>query len=93
MDDTISLVAWAYKGVLGGATVLIGYFTKNLLDDMKDSKIQLRQAQNDIAAHKLHVSETYAKDATIQQSLARVHDRMDEGFKELRNELRTINKK
>ena len=65
---------------------IITYFLKAVMGDVKETR-------EGLAAHKLHVSETYAKDATTQASLARIHDRIDEVGGDIKDILKAVGKK
>ncbi len=86
MDDTliIALLKWIGAGVLA----TIGWIGKGMWTDVKELKKDSSDCALRLEMFKTHVSEHYAKDASVQQSLARIHDRMDSGFKEIREALR-----
>lgn len=60
-----------------------------------DEKLEHHSEQHahctlELSNFKTHVSENYAKETNMQQSLARIHDRIDTGFEELRTDIKTI---
>jgi len=65
-----------YEAIIGGCIMVIGFFAAKKIND-NDAAIQ--KTAGELAAHKLHVADTYEKAETTQASLARVHDRIDEG--------------
>jgi hypothetical protein len=75
-DDT--WLDWAFKSLVGLLFIIGGYLGQGVKSDVRE--LQKNQAQADLAlaAYKLEVERTFAKDTSVQTSLARIHDRMDE---------------
>ncbi len=85
------------KSGLAVAMAIIGFFTKRTMDDLKENITKTNNIELDHANYKTHVSENYAKDATVQSSLTRIHDRIDEvgstverGMKDIRDDIKKI---
>lgn len=72
MDDGFISTILAGAGTL--MLTVTGYFNHriNKVNDKADDNVK------ELDKHKLHVSETYAKEMTMQQSLGRLHDRIDD---------------
>jgi hypothetical protein len=101
MEADPDIVGWSWKIGFLSALGLLRFFTKreiNKVDEgFRDMKTRVANAEEknhanelNLSNFKTHVSETYAKEATMQQSLARIHDRMDEGFTELREDIKNL---
>lgn len=70
MDAEASFFEWGFKGTV---TILLGigaWCWKSLVGDVKS-------LEKDYTNYKLHVTETYAKDTTLQSTLERLHGRID----------------
>lgn len=88
MDDSIMVVALKWLG--GGALAAFGWVGKGMYADIKELKKNDADCKLDLKDFKLHVSENYAKDSTIQTSLARVYEVMEHGFKDQREYLKDM---
>jgi hypothetical protein len=83
--DDIGWLEWAFKSVVGVTIALLGYFGLGLKNDIEGvrSGVQgLSDSQNKsalaLAAYMLEVERTFAKETSVQSSLSRLHDRLDE---------------
>ena len=69
-------------GLIGGGLSLCatvgGYLLKSHNDRIKDIEIKQNAADKDLASHKLDSERRYAREETLQSSLARIHTRLDE---------------
>lgn len=96
--QVIGILWKAGLAVMGIGGVIIGFFTKraikevdNLSENVKKlekseaaCKLDIANFRTEVSDYKTHVSENYAKDATIQHSLERVYAVMAQGFKDQR---------
>ncbi len=75
MDDNI---LWkALLGLLAVVTAMISFASKKLIGDVEALKKSDAECKLDLANFKTEVATNYAKDATVQSSLSRIHDRID----------------
>jgi hypothetical protein len=96
MDDG-KLVEYLWAGVMsvgGAGLTFLSFRAIKLLDDLRTD---VNDASNEIKEHKLYSANTYAKESSVQDSLHRVHDRIDignksndENFKELRVDVKSL---
>lgn len=85
------------KSAVTLAIAIIGFFTKRTMDDVKDNTNKINKIELEHANYKTHVSDNYAKDATVQSSLSRIHERIDEvgekvetGMKDIRDDIKKL---
>jgi hypothetical protein len=76
-DDT-GWLEWAFKGLVGAFFVVGGYLGKGVTDDVRELQKDHYQSELALAAYKLEVERSFAKEVSVQASLGRIHDRMDE---------------
>lgn len=76
-----------YKSILGLFVVVIGWFTKSTVEGIRTDMASVKK---DLSEHKLHVSDHYAKEATMQSSLARIHDRIDLASEDINHKIDII---
>jgi hypothetical protein len=67
MPNDPDFFEWSFKGLVTLMLTAGGWFVATLTKSVSDTR-------EDLADHKLHVSENYAK----TDSLERIHDRIDE---------------
>lgn len=100
MSDDLAAVgtAWKILGIImGGGMAVIGFFTRRAIgevDGLKDSVERLsdndKECKLDLANFRTEVATTYAKEASVQLSLARIHDRLEAGFEEIRADIKML---
>jgi hypothetical protein len=76
MDDFASfskIVQWLFGAVLA----LGGLIMKSLYGEIISLKDRTSEQGESLAEFKLHVSDNYAKEISTQQSLSRIHERID----------------
>lgn len=88
MDEAvlIAMIKW-----VGGITIAAGgWIGRGMHADIKKLKDDAGKCELRIQEFRTHVSENYAKDASVQASLSRIHDRLDEMGNELGRDIKTI---
>ena len=102
------LLHWLFTAAVGAGGAFVMWLLNRSVNQMDDAikghdqKLEAHGRQHadcslELANFKTEVAKEYAKEATIQQSLSRIHERMDEGnrdtqahFKELRDDIKQI---
>lgn len=69
---------WLIKGVMGGLMAIIAFFTKQVVNDVNRLKEMQQSDKLDLANYKTEVANNYATQNSVQQSLSRIHDRIDD---------------
>jgi hypothetical protein len=77
MIEEHGLIDWLTKGLMATLMAIIAFFTKQVVADVSKLKEQHKDCQIDLANFKTQVANEYAKETTVQQSLTRIHDRID----------------
>ena len=77
MTDDIGLLDWIFKGFAALCMAIIGFFTRKVVNDVHELQDDSKACELKLANYKTEVSNTYAKEETMQNSLARVHDKME----------------
>lgn len=93
MSDEVEAVGILWKAglsIMGIGGLIIAFFTQRIIGDVDYLKKSDVDAKLDLANFKTEVAKDYAKDQSVQQSLARIHDRLDDGFGELRNDIKAL---
>lgn len=85
LDQGSALSGWieyGFKGLITIVCMLGAFLWKTVVDDMKALQKQQDESYQrlfgDLAAHKLDAEKRFAKEETMQASLGRIHDRIDE---------------
>lgn len=68
--DNPTTIEWAFKSLVVGVAAAGGWMWKRLAGDIRDNEKKLRE-------HELYSERSFAKDVNVQNSLSRIHDRMD----------------
>lgn len=80
MDHVFPYIEGLFKVTCG----ILAFFGVRILnridDDMKRISASIDAQERDLMAHKLHVEQSFEHKDTVQASLSRIHDRMDEIF-------------
>ena len=102
------LLHWLFTGAIGvGGMIIAGLLNRAVsqmdatvgehASTLRDHTQKHADCALDLANFKTEVAKEYAKDATIQQSLSRLHERIDEQsrnsdghFKEIREDIKAI---
>lgn len=90
MDADLFKYLWGAVMTLGAGVLSI--LTGRALKAHDDIRGDISDLFKDMSDHKLHVSETYAKDNTVQDSLKRVHDRIDIVSTDIKEILKAVKK-
>ena len=97
VDGGGNLWHWAIHGVLASYAALLTWLGKGVIDDVTILKKTDGACRLDLANFRTEVANTYSKDVSVQASLGRLHDRLDdsqeaaeENFKELRSNIGEI---
>lgn len=77
MADETGFLEWAFKGLVGVVVGTVVYMTKSLHSDIEKLKERQSSQGNDLRDHKLDSEKRYAKEDTLQHTLARMHERID----------------
>lgn len=80
--DETSLFQYLWAGVLtigGGA---ISFMTNRAVRRLDHVDEEITKIKDAVAKDRTYIANTYAKDATTQQSLARLHERIDQTAQE-----------
>lgn len=93
IDSSEPLLARLIATLIAMGIAIIGYFTKRTIDDLDEVSKKTHKLEVDLAEFKLHIANNYAKDATVQQSLGRLHDRMDAIGEDIKLLIKEIGKK
>lgn len=72
-----SFFVWLFKGTVGIILAIGAFIMKNLHSELVKLRDKQGQLDMDLSAHKLEAEKRYAKEETLQSSLARVHERID----------------
>jgi cytochrome c biogenesis protein ResB len=72
------------------AVSLIGFLVKGILEDMKALKERQEDDERDLAEHKVHDEQTYAKENTMQQGMKELRDTITERFDIVQNDIKLI---
>lgn len=78
MTDDPSVIDWLFKAFATACMGIIAFFTKRVVNDVAELQRNSAKCEVDLANYKTHVSDNYAKETTMQQSLSRIHDRIDD---------------
>jgi hypothetical protein len=107
MDDHELLFWLASAGASAGGILIMSLMTRSISqmdkeidghgETLKQHAQMHAECGLELARFKAEVARDYAKDATIQQSLGRLHNRMDdmattmaEGFKDVQNDIKAL---
>ena len=91
ISDSTLLSAWNTIISIGGT--IVAYVVKCIKSDIKDASKKADSNELSIANHKTHVSENYCDKQTMQNTLERIHDRIDTMSLDLKDLLKEIAKK
>jgi hypothetical protein len=81
-----TLVCWLMNRTVSRHDKEMDDFKKTLqFHEKKHNECELN-----LANFRTDVAREYAKDSSVQQSLARLHEHMEEGFTEIRTDIKTI---
>jgi len=80
--DEASLFQYLWAGVLTVGGGAVSFMTGRAVKRLDHTDEELIKLKDDVAKHKVYSANTYAKDTTTQQSLARVHERIDQSAQE-----------
>ena len=72
------------------AGTIVAFIVKGIKNDIKDAKDQAVQCELEVARHRLHVSENYCDKVTMQSTLERLHNRMDDVADDIKKILSTV---
>ena len=75
-DDT--WLDWAFKSLVGLLFIIGGYLGQGVKSDVRELQQDQAKSSLALAAYMLEVERTFAKDTSVQASLGRIHDRLDE---------------
>lgn len=71
-------------GLMAIVAAIMSFFMRGLVkkiesnsDDLQAARLDIEKANTRLADYKTEVAQTYAKDQSVQQSLARIHQRLD----------------
>lgn len=100
MDET-NIKIWILVGLVSVGCGMICFLMNRAINRL-DKDREMHSAKLDehgdlhkecalsLANFKAEVAGNYAKEITMQQSLARIHDRLDHGFEELRGDIKNL---
>jgi CII-binding regulator of phage lambda lysogenization HflD len=91
--DDAGWIEWAFKSLVAFVVAMLAYFGQDMKKDIEGVKSEVRvlhdaqdQSALALAKYMLDVERTFAKDASVQSSLGRIHDRLDE----MSNDIKTL---
>lgn len=87
MDDFFYRIGMSVMGVAG---LIIAFFTKRVVMDVDNLKKSDADCKLDLAEFKTRVATDYADKRSTQASLARIHDKMEDGFGTLHQDIKSI---
>lgn len=101
IDDLHAVFSYIISSIIGAGGLIISYLMnrsiKRIDEDMRDHKDALKdhdkrhsRSELDLSEFKTHVASNYAKEETMQLSLGRIHDKMEQGFSEIRSDIKTL---
>jgi hypothetical protein len=71
-------------------TVAFAYILQRTGKKSDELREKTQQVHEDLMKHKLEVSQNYASKESLQASLSRLYDCMDSGFREVRQDIKSI---
>ena len=86
MSEDINFFEIGFKTVTGILIAIGGWLWNRAADDIRELKKQQNDCEVGLLTHKLEAEKTYAKEADMNYTLARLHTRLDhisEDIKEL----------
>lgn len=93
MSDEVEAINMIWKAgllVIGVGGTVVSFFTKRVINDVDYLKKSDADCRLDLANFKTEVAKDYAKRESTQQSLARIHDKMESGFDTLHKDVKSI---
>lgn len=88
MDDGL---LWRALEAVGALLLAIGGWIMSILhSDVKSLKESQGACEIELQKFKTDVANTYAKEATMQQSLGRIHDRIDDVANDIKQILQRV---
>jgi len=84
VDD--GLFDWFFKIMVTGMIGVGAWLWKNLVHDVRD-------LEKDQMQFRLESEKTYAKDTSVQNSLSRIHDRLDDVSTDIKTLIRSVAEK
>lgn len=82
MIDETSLLPYLWAGVVTVGGGAISFMTNRAVKRLDHTDEELTKIKDAVAKDRTYIANTYAKDATVQQSLARLHERIDQTAQE-----------
>lgn len=83
MTDDASSLQFLFTTFVTVCMAIIGFFTKRVIDDVKELKQDSKQCALNLANFKADVAKDYAREVNVQASLNRIHERLDRLPKEI----------
>lgn len=77
-DDSTGVLETIFKVVCAAFAGLAGWLWSGVVGDIKDVQKNLTELTKEHADHRIYVEREFEKRSTIQLSLARIHDRLDQ---------------
>lgn len=97
MSNETETVHWLMHAILVSYAGIITWLGKGVYNDVRNLKDNSHNCTVDLANFRTEVANSYVKELTMQSSLARVHDRIDEAnkssdsnFRDLRSDVNEI---
>lgn len=87
--DDASTLKYLWETLLTIALAIIGWFSKRTVETLDKVEEATNNNTLDLAKYKTEVAMLYAKEASVQESLGRVHDRIDDIY-HLSDEIKNI---
>lgn len=89
MDD----VNFIWKALQGMVSLLVAggaWIMKGMHDDIRGLQRESKDCEFELQKFKTDVANTYAKDANVQLTVARLHERLDEMGGDIKEILKTV---
>lgn len=80
--EDANVFAYLWGLIMTGSGGMIAFLTKRTVRRLDHADEEITKMKEDVAKHKIYSANTYAKDTTVQQSLARLHERIDQTAQE-----------
>lgn len=75
------------------AGTIVAFIVKGIKSDIKEANEKAAQCELEVARHRLHVSENYCDKTSMQHTLERIHNRMDDMADDVKKILSSVGNK
>ncbi len=78
--EEVSVWKWLWGAVMTGALPITGWIGVRTIRRLDDAVEDCKKNSDDLKDYKAHVLSVFAQEASVQASLGRIHNRLDDIF-------------